>query len=226
MRLRGLMLLAAAAAVMLVPAATPATLPQLIGTVGPGFSITITHPDGSPVTQLDPGTYEIVVHDLAIEHNFHLSGPGVNQATVVETEGDFNWTVTFVEGRYSVVCDPHSRQMHREFVAGNPPPPPTPPSPKPATPEAPGNRRAEQHDLAEEREREGAEDAQGGRPRDHRSRPLDGAQLPPRRHGRQPQVRPRRGEHGDVDGQALGRGAPLLLRQGPDDASRARVKVT
>ncbi len=134
MRLRGLMLLAAAAAVMLVPAATPATLPQLIGTVGPGFSITITHPDGSPVTQIDPGTYEVVVHDFAIEHNFHLSGPGVNQATVVETEGDFNWTVTFVEGRYSVVCDPHSLQMHREFVAGNPPPPPTPPSPKPATP--------------------------------------------------------------------------------------------
>ena len=134
MRLRGLMVLAAAAAVMLVPAATPATLPQLIGTVGPGFSITITHPDGSPVTQIDPGTYEVVVHDLAIEHNFHLSGPGVNQATVVETEGDFNWTVTFVEGRYSVVCDPHSLQMHREFVAGNPPPPPPPPPPKPATP--------------------------------------------------------------------------------------------
>jgi hypothetical protein len=134
MRLRGLMVLAAAAAVMLVPAATPATLPQLIGTVGPAFSITITHPDGSPVTQIDPGTYEVVVNDLAIEHNFHLTGPGVNQATVVETEGTFNWTVTFVEGRYSVVCDPHSLQMHREFVAGNPPPPPAPPPPKPATP--------------------------------------------------------------------------------------------
>jgi hypothetical protein len=129
------MVLAAATAVMLVPAATPATLPQLIGTVGPGFSITITHPDGSAVTQLDPGTYDIVVRDLAIEHNFHLTGPGVNQTTLVETEDTYNWTVTFVEGRYSVVCDPHSLQMHREFVVGNPPPLPTPtPKPKPVTP--------------------------------------------------------------------------------------------
>ena len=61
MRLRGLLILAAAAAVALVPAAVPAALPQLIGTVGPGFSININHPDGTPVTQIDPGTYEVVV---------------------------------------------------------------------------------------------------------------------------------------------------------------------
>jgi hypothetical protein len=41
MRLRGLLVLAAAAAIVLVPAATPASLPQLIGSVGPGFSITM-----------------------------------------------------------------------------------------------------------------------------------------------------------------------------------------
>jgi hypothetical protein len=134
MRLRGLLVLAAAAAVVLVPAAIPATLPQLIGTVGPSFSISSTHPDGSPVTQIDPGTYEIAVRDLSTEHNFHLSGPGVNQATQVETESTVTWTVTFVDGRYSVVCDPHSSQMHREFVVGNPPPPPPPPTPKPVTP--------------------------------------------------------------------------------------------
>jgi hypothetical protein len=132
MRFRGLVVLATAAAVVLVPAAIPATLPQLIGTVGPGFSINIEHPDGTAVTQIDPGTYEIVVRDLSIEHNFHLSGPGVNQSTQVETEGTVTWTVTFVEGRYSVVCDPHSTQMHREFAVGNPPPPPPPP--KPVTP--------------------------------------------------------------------------------------------
>ena len=126
MRLRGPLVLAAAAAIVLVPAATPSTLPQLIGSVGPGFSITVEHPDGSAVTQIDPGTYEIVVRDQSIEHNFHFNGPGVNQATQVETESTVTWTVTFVDGRYSVVCDPHSTQMHREFVAGNPPPPPPP----------------------------------------------------------------------------------------------------
>jgi plastocyanin len=127
MRLRGLLILTAAAAVMFVPAAVPATLPQLIGTVGPGFSININHPDGTLVTQIDPGTYEIVVSDLAEEHNFHLSGPGVDQATAVETTGNVTWTVTFVDGRYKVVCDPHSLQLHREFVVGTPPPPPPKP---------------------------------------------------------------------------------------------------
>jgi plastocyanin len=134
MRLRGLLILAAAAAVVVVPAALSAAAPQLIGTVGPGFSINIERPDGTAVTQIDPGTYDIVVRDLSIEHNFHLSGPGVNQATVVETEGTVTWTVTFVEGRYSVVCDPHSLQMRRELVAGNPPPLPTPKPKPPATP--------------------------------------------------------------------------------------------
>jgi plastocyanin len=134
MRLRGLLVLAAAAAAVLVPAAIRAANAPLSGTVGPGFSINIERPDGSAVTQIDPGTYDIVVRDLSIEHNFHLSGPGVNQATAVETEGTVTWTVTFVEGRYSVVCDPHSLQMRRDFVAGNPPPPPTPKPKPPATP--------------------------------------------------------------------------------------------
>ena len=131
MRLRGLLVLAAAAAVVLVPAATPATLPQLLGTVGPEFSITFSHPDGSPVTHLDPGTYEIVVRDLSEFHNFHLSGPGVNESTGVEETGPVTWTVTFQDGRYSVVCDPHSSMLHHEFTVGTPPPLP---SPKPATP--------------------------------------------------------------------------------------------
>jgi len=131
MRLRGLLVLAAAAAVVLVPAATPAALPQLLGTVGPEFSISFSHPDGSPVTHLDPGTYEIVVRDLSEFHNFHLSGPGVNESTGVEETGPVTWTVTFQDGRYSVVCDPHAGMLHREFTVGNPPPPPPP---KPATP--------------------------------------------------------------------------------------------
>ena len=116
---------------MLVPAANPATLPQLLGTVGPEFSISFSHPDGSPVTHLDPGTYEIVVRDLSEFHNFHLSGPGVNESTGVEETGPVTWTVTFRDGRYSVVCDPHSSMLHREFTVGTPPPPPPP---KPATP--------------------------------------------------------------------------------------------
>jgi hypothetical protein len=126
------LILAVAAAVVLVPAAIPAAVPpKLIGTVGPGFSINLEHPDGTAALQLDPGTYEIEVNDLSIEHNFHLFGPGVNVATDVETEGKVTWPVALVEGRYTIQCDPHSLQMKRTIVVGNPPPLPKPPPPTP-----------------------------------------------------------------------------------------------
>lgn len=132
MRLRGLLVLAASAAVVLIPSALAAVAGQLTGTVGPGFSINLENPDGTTVTKIDPGTYEIVVHDESIEHNFHLFGPGVNETTQVEETGTVTWTVTFGDGRYTLQCDPHSIQMHRTFVSGNPPPDPEPvPKPKP-----------------------------------------------------------------------------------------------
>ena len=76
----------------------------LTGTVGPGFTISLTM-NGAPVTQLDPGDYTIQVSDKADLHNFHLSGPGVNDATDVPGTGDATWNVTFVDGTYSYVCD-------------------------------------------------------------------------------------------------------------------------
>ena len=133
MSLRTTILIAALASLaMVLPGSAVGTSPQLqnelVGTVGPSFTISLTR-DGQRVTQLDPGTYTITVNDLAIEHNFHLSGPGVNQATEVETQGTVTWTVTFIEGRYRYVCDPHANQMFGNFTVGNPPPPPPPPPP-------------------------------------------------------------------------------------------------
>jgi hypothetical protein len=136
MHLRGLLALGACAALVLVPGAAtaPAQAVKLVGTVGPGFSILLEYPDGRTVTQLDPGSYEITVRDLSEEHNFHLTGPGVDQFTGVETTGTVTWNVTFREGRYTIVCDPHPSQMVRVFPVGNPPPVPVPtptPTPKP-----------------------------------------------------------------------------------------------
>jgi hypothetical protein len=132
MRLKGSMLAAMAAALLFVPGAAPAAATQLVGTVGPGFTILLEDSSGRSVTRLDPGTYEIQVRDLSSEHNFHVFGPGVNEATGVETEGTVTWTVTFREGRYTVVCDPHPAQMQFRLVVGNPPPEPDPtPTPKP-----------------------------------------------------------------------------------------------
>lgn len=131
MRVRGLAALAAAAAFVLAPAgATSGSAnPQLFATVGPGFTIRLTHPDGTPVTKVDPGVYDIVVRDLDGEHNFHLSGQGVNEATDVEALVNVTWTVTFGNALYTYVCDPHSTSLRGTFVAGNPPAPAPAPAP-------------------------------------------------------------------------------------------------
>ncbi|HEY7604859.1 MAG TPA: hypothetical protein VH760_11415 [Gaiellaceae bacterium] len=104
----------------------------LTGVVGPGFSIRLTDSTGAAFKRLDPGTYTIQVQDLSPEHNFHLTGPGVDQATEVETTGTVTWTVTFTDGTHHFQCDPHQTTMFGSFtVGGAPPPTQPPPAPKP-----------------------------------------------------------------------------------------------
>jgi len=117
----------AVVAVSIPAAATSAPNATLTGVVGPGFSISLKNPDGTGVRHLDPGKYDITVTDNAIDHNFHLSGPGVDQATDVAGMGTFTWTVTIVDGTYTFVCDAHPTLMKGSFTAGNVPPPPPPP---------------------------------------------------------------------------------------------------
>jgi hypothetical protein len=105
----------------------------LTGVVGPGFNISLKNPDGTGVSHLDRGTYDVTVTDNSIDHNFHLSGPGVDQKTDVEAMGTVNWTVTITDGTYTFICDAHPAQMKGNFTAGNvQPPPPPPPPPPPA----------------------------------------------------------------------------------------------
>src|SRR5215218_11469941 len=59
----------------------------LTGTVGPGFEISMTGTDA-----LTPGEYTINISDKSSAHNFHLTGPGVDQMTEVSEEGDVTWT--------------------------------------------------------------------------------------------------------------------------------------
>ncbi|MCS7008019.1 MAG: plastocyanin/azurin family copper-binding protein [Gaiellaceae bacterium] len=93
---------------------------KLVGTVGPGFTITLRDAQGASVTRLDPGTYEIEVRDLSDIHNFHLRGPGVDRATSVEGTGTETWTVTLREGTYTYLCDPHPTSMRGTFTVGAP----------------------------------------------------------------------------------------------------------
>jgi hypothetical protein len=107
--------------------------PTLFGVVGPGFSIRLSDAAGAPVQHLDPGSYTIQVQDQSDQHNFHLTGPGVDQATDVEQIGTTTWTVTFIDGSYHFQCDPHSTTMFGNFTVGDVPPSlPKPPAPKPA----------------------------------------------------------------------------------------------
>jgi plastocyanin len=99
--------------------ATHAQNAKLSATVGPGFTIILRDASGARVTRLDPGTYDIAVQDLSDEHNFHLTGPGVNRTTDVAETGMLNWTVTFVDGTYRYVCDPHVGSMSGSFTVGS-----------------------------------------------------------------------------------------------------------
>jgi plastocyanin len=132
---RSAVVLAALAAATLLAvadgAATTAQTPTLVGTVGPGFTIMLRDAQGSRVTRLDPGTYDIEVEDLSDEHSFHLEGPGVDERTEVGFTGKVRWTVTFRDGNYVYRCDPHP-SLRGSFVVGNPQPAPAPSPPPPA----------------------------------------------------------------------------------------------
>lgn len=91
----------------------------LHGSVGPGFTISLTADDGSAVTSIDPGTYTVVVDDQSDLHDFHLSGPGVDQATTVPEIGTKTSTVTFLAGTYTFVCDAHASTMHGTLSVGS-----------------------------------------------------------------------------------------------------------
>jgi hypothetical protein len=134
---RPLLLLPLVLAAVLLPGAaqSAATATQLNVTVGPGFSIKVADANGQTVRHLDPGDYSITIKNLSpsAEHNFHLTGPGVDKAS------EFNnvtvtWDVTFVDGTYKWQCDAHPTLMKGSFGVGNvPPPPPPPPTAKKLT---------------------------------------------------------------------------------------------
>ena len=104
---------AAIVAVLAVPAATAAT-PTLVGTVGPGFTITLTK-GGKKVTTLKAGTYVLKINDKSSAHNFHLTGPGVNKTTTVSATGTSTWKLKLKKGTYKYVCDPHATFMKGSF---------------------------------------------------------------------------------------------------------------
>jgi len=106
-------LIALVAALAVASVASAAT-PTLVGTVGPGFTITLTK-GGKKVSKLTAGTYVFKISDKSSIHNFHLTGPGVNVKTSVSSTGKKTFTITLKKGTYKFICDPHASSMKGSF---------------------------------------------------------------------------------------------------------------
>ena len=85
--------------------------PMLVGTTGPGFTITLTM-KGKAVKSLKAGTYKFVVHDKASIHNFVVEKEkGSNKiekdVTSVSFVGTKSATIKLTPGTWKYYCAPH-----------------------------------------------------------------------------------------------------------------------
>jgi hypothetical protein len=117
MRLVSVALAAAAVALALTSGASSMGLPKLVGTVGPGFTISLKQ-GLKPVRALKAGRYTFVVSDKSSIHNFRLKGPGLNRAiTTIGGTGTKTVTLALKTGRYTYVCDAHPFMIGHFTVA-------------------------------------------------------------------------------------------------------------
>ena len=105
---------AGALALSAVPASAATTLK---GTVGPGFTMTLTK-GGQKVTSLKAGSYTFKVTDKSEAHNYVLNGPGVKnkEITGLSYMGSKSATVTLKKGTYTYYCTPHKSSMKGTFT--------------------------------------------------------------------------------------------------------------
>ena len=110
----------AAVALALLLAGTGSAAPKsVVGTVGPGFTISLRFGD-KPVTRLKAGApYRFVVSDRSSIHNFRLRGPGVNrELTSIPFTGTKSVVIRLKKGVHTFICDPHASVMHGSFRVG------------------------------------------------------------------------------------------------------------
>jgi plastocyanin len=103
----------------LIGAGSAAAAPKTVnGSVGPGFTISLKLA-GKKVKKLKATTYKFKVSDKASIHNFHLKGPGYNQAiTSVGFKGTKTVTIKLKKGTYRYMCDAHPSEMKGSFKVG------------------------------------------------------------------------------------------------------------
>jgi plastocyanin len=111
----GVFVVSAALAASSIASAAPAAK-VVKGTVGPGFTITLTL-SGKKVAKLKAGMrYRFVITDRATIHDFHLRGPSFDRVlTSVDFQGTKSYTLKLKKGTYRFFCDPHASFMHGSF---------------------------------------------------------------------------------------------------------------
>lgn len=96
-----------------------ASTPSLRGTVGPGFTISLTK-GGKKVRTLRAGIYTITVRDRAASHNFTLereTKPKIEKhVTSTAFIGTKSMKVTLKKGEWKYYCSVHESTMHGSFV--------------------------------------------------------------------------------------------------------------
>jgi plastocyanin len=114
-----LTLLAAVAAAVLAAGALArrSAAPTIVGTVGPGFTITLKK-NGVVVKKLTHGTYTLVIKDRSSIHAWSLDGPNgfEKDYTKVPFIGTRTFTVTLRAGKYKYYCPPHEASMFGRFT--------------------------------------------------------------------------------------------------------------
>ncbi len=89
---------------------------KLLGSDGPGFTISLKTGAGKSVKALKKGTYSLTVNDKSSSHNFVLEGPGVERVvTTVSGKGLKTVTLKLRAGKYKFYCQPHESSMFGFF---------------------------------------------------------------------------------------------------------------
>ncbi len=109
---------AAAVVTAVLASASFAATPRLTGTVGPGYTITLTS-GGKKVTKLKAGKYTFVITDKSSMHSYGLDGPNgfAKDFTSVSFKGTKTFTLTLKAGKYKYYCTPHESSMFGNFTA-------------------------------------------------------------------------------------------------------------
>jgi plastocyanin len=82
---------------------------KMLGTVGPGFTISLKSATGSKVGTLKAGKYTFVVSDKSAIHNFTVKGPGIANRTLTGTSfvGTKTAVLSLKPGTYTLYCTIH-----------------------------------------------------------------------------------------------------------------------